>query len=353
MIKSFSALADEFIANSPDFESDLMVPDIDNKHKEIVGSAYKRMQQSEFWENFRNWAGQNDGIEPVKFFTHVLGNKSSLKNIALYFYTKIFLRRRNNFYKSSLIDDIEIIKMIGGEEFLKENRISETPGGSKYFTIHGAQISLRWARYIYLLTRILKSDLLKKDEIWVDVGPFYGGLQGLVKKYVPESRMVLVDFHHQLCRSYIYLKTLYPDANHIFPKDVRKFKKLSNLPPNSFLYVPVSDFELIKNSDVDLVSNFVSLGEMRREHFKNYMESSLFLNAKKIYLVNRFVSAPFYERTYDSDLTVVDYLKTSRSILYFDIFPIHHYLLMKRKVLGRLAYRNVSSPFFETITVQK
>jgi putative sugar O-methyltransferase len=353
MIKSFSTLATEFIANSPDFESDLTVSDIDNKHKGIVGSAYNKMQKSEFWENFRNWDGQNDGIEPVNFFTHVLGNKSSLKNIALYFYTKTFLRRRNNFYKSSLIDDMEIIKMIGGEEFLKDNRISETPDGFNYLTINGVQMNLRWSRYIYLLTRILKENLLKKDEIWVDIGPFYGGLQGLVKKYIPESRMVLVDFHHQLCRSYIYLKTLYPNANHIFPSDVRQFKNLSNLPLNSFLYVPVSDFKSIKNSDVDLVSNFVSLGEMRRKHFENYMESDLFLKAKKIYLVNRFVSAPFYERTYDSDLTIVDYLRANRRILYFDIFPIHHYLLMRRKILGHMAYRNVSSPFFETITVQK
>jgi putative sugar O-methyltransferase len=311
------------------------------------------MQQKEFWEDFRNWTEQRDGIEPVNFFTHVVGKKASLKNIALYFFTNIFLRRRNYFYISSLKDDIEIIKMIGGQRFLNENKVSETPGGVNYFIVNGVPISMRWARYIYLLTRMQNEKLLKKDEIWVDVGPFYGGLQGLVKKYVPNSRMVLVDFHHQLCRSYIYLKSLYPNASHIFPKDVEKFKKLKNLPPNSIMYVPVSEFHLIRESKADLVSNFVSLGEMKRKHFENYMESNLFLNSRKMYLVNRFVSAPFYEKTYDTDLTIIDYLKNAKKILYFDMFPIHHYFLMKRKALGHSTYRNISSPFFEIIASVK
>ncbi len=353
MTKNFSLLAEEFIKFSPDFKSDLLISEIDNKHKGIVGSAYKKMQQAKFWDDFRNWSEQKDGIEPVNFFTHVIGSKASIKNIALYFYTKIFLRGRNSFYISSLKDDIEIIKMIGGDSYLRQNQVSDTPGGSNYFIVNDIKISLRWSRYIYLLTRILKEKLLKDDEVWVDVGPFYGGIQGLVKKYVPNSRMVLVDFHHQLCRCYIYLKTQYPNATHIFPKDIKKYKNLRNLPSNAFLYVPVSEFHLIKNSRVDLVTNFVSLGEMRREHFENYMKSNLFLNSKKMYLVNRFVSSPFYERTYDSDITIVDYLKSNRKVLYFDMFPIHHYFLIKRKVLGHSVYRNSSSPAFEMISLLK
>jgi putative sugar O-methyltransferase len=308
------------------------------------------MQEAEYWQDFRNWMGQKDGIEPVNFFTHVFGAKTSLKNIALYFYTKFFLRARNNFYISSLADDIEIIKMIGGESFLNDNQVSDTPGGSNYFIVNGVEVNARWTRYIYLLTRIQKEILLKDNEIWVDVGPFYGGLQGLVKKYVPNSRIVLVDFHHQLCRCYIYLKTLYPNAKHIFPSDAKKYRNLKNLPPNSFLYIPVSEFELISNSNVDLVTNFASLGEMKREHFDNYMKSNLFLNCKKMFLVNRFVSAPFYEKTYDTDLTILDYLKVKRKISYFEMFPIHHYFLIKRKILGHSNYRNFSSPYFEMIT---
>ena len=100
------------------------------------------------------------------------------------------------------------------------------------------------------------------------------------------------------------------------------------------------------------VSNFVSLGEMRREHFNTYMTSQLFTRSKIMYLVNRFVSAPFFEKTYDSDITFLDYLNVNRKIQYFDIFPIHHYLLMNRTVLGSLSYRNISSSYFEIISKQ-
>jgi putative sugar O-methyltransferase len=353
MNNNFNFLAHEFILNSPKFEADLSIQEIDTKHQGIVGNAYKKMNEKKFWENFRNWSEQSDGIAPVDFFVDVFGPRASFRNIARYIYTKIFLRQQEKFYLSSLRDDLEAIKKIGGKKFFVENKVSDTPGGSRYCLIDGIQINLRWARYIYLLSRIINNNLIADGDIWVDVGPFYGGLQGLVKKYLPNCRMVLVDFHHQLCRSYIYLKTIHPDSEHIFPKDVSKYKNLNDLPKNSFLYVPVSEFSTISNSaDVDFVSNFVSLGEMRREHFNTYMTSQLFTRSKFMYLVNRFVSAPFFEKTYDSDITFLDYLNVNRKIQYFDIFPIHHYLLMNRTVLGSLSYRNISSSYFEIISKQ-
>jgi putative sugar O-methyltransferase len=351
MSNNFNSLAHEFISNSPNFENDLAIQEIDAKHQGIVGNAYKKMEDAAFWENFRNWSEQSDGVAPVDLFVDVFGPRASFRNIARFFYAKIFLRQQEKFYLMSLKDDIEAIKKINGEKFFFENKVLDTPGGSRYCLINGIQINLRWSRYIYLLARIVNHNLISDGDIWVDVGPFYGGLQGLVKKYFPSTRMVLVDFHHQLCRSYIYLKTLYPDAKHILPKDVKNYKDLTELPKNSFLYVPVSDFSTISNSeDISLVSNFVSLGEMRREHFNNYMSSKLFLSSKKMYLVNRFVSAPFFEKTYDSDLNLLDYLSPHRNIQYFDIFPIHHYLLMRRSVMSNISYRNVSSSYFEIVS---
>jgi hypothetical protein len=199
------------------------------------------------------------------------------------------------------------------------------------------------------LKRILIEDLVKKDSIWVDIGSFYGGLQGLVKKYVPDSKIVLVDFHHQLCRSYIYLKTLFPDAVHIFPNDVKKYKNLKNLPSGSIMYVPVTYYHLIANGKVDLVSNFFSLGEMRRLFFKKYINSQLFKKASSKFLVNRFVSSPFFEKTYDTDITILDYVDANSKVTYFDVFPLHHYAIYNREVLGTKAFRNVSSSYFELI----
>ena len=354
-MKKYSAeLAREFIDNCPDFDKDLVINNIDNKHKGIVSSAYSQSEGGDdaYWENFRNWSGQGDGLAPMDLFVDVLGKNRSFKNFVRYVYAKIFRRLRERFYWSTLNDDVEIIKQIGARSLLEDNPISATPNPGSYCLIDGLEINQRWARYIYLLKRILDENLLVGNGIWVDIGPFYGGLQGLVKKYVPDSRIVLVDFHHQLCRSYIYLKALYPDAVHIFPNQAKKYKNLSKLPNNSILYLPVSYYSNIQESKVDLVTNFFSLGEMRRTHFKGYMDSRLFLDSVKTYLVNRFVSAPFFERTYDSDIKFFDYLYDQREVEYFDIFPMHHYQLIQRMVLNRVDFRNTSSPYFELITTQ-
>ena len=70
-------------------------------------------------------------------------------------------------------------------------------------------------------------------------------------------------------------------------------------------------------------------------------------------MVNRYVSAPFFDKTYDSDLTVLDYVNNSRKITYFDVFPMTHYLITKRKLFGESRFRNVSSNYFELISSKK
>jgi len=343
-------LARKFIENSPDFFSDLAIDEIDDKHSAIVKSAYNKMDEKSFWNKFREWSGQDEGVAPVDFFVDVIGSRSSFKNILRYFFIKLFKYKRESIYRSSLADDIDAIKIVGGERLLEENKISDTPGNARYCHISNYQVNTRFLRYIYILSQINKYKLLNDDSIWIDVGPFYGGLQGYVKKYYKNSRMILVDFHHQLCRSYIYLKTIYPNSNHIFPNEIKQFHDLEKLPKDSFFYVPVNYFDKIKSSNLDLFTNFYSLGEMRREHFLNYMSSSIFKNSKYRYLINRFVSAPFFEKTYDSDINVIDYLKFNDNPIYFDVFPIHHFQQFKRNLYGRNVFRNTSSSYFELIS---
>ena len=47
-----------------------------------------------------------------------------------------------------------------------------------------------------------------------------------------------------------------------------------------------------------------------------------------------------------------DYIK-QRTLDYFDIFPIHHYQILRRKVFGQVAMRPISSPYFEMIAKRK
>ena len=119
------------------------------------------------------------------------------------------------------------------------------------------------------------------------------------------------------------------------------------------MYVKVSEFDKLSNLNADLVSNFFSFGEMKRNVFFKYYESNLLNKCKNIYLINRFVSSPFFEQTYDTDLNIFDYDKNAYEQKYFDIFPMHHYFNFKRSIFGRNTKRPASSPYFEIILSKK
>jgi putative sugar O-methyltransferase len=345
-------LAENFINNSPDFFEDLDLHDVDDKHVRILKESYEDLNDGLAYRenNFRNWRGQSDVTVPMQLSSSALKNYGFFTFILRYAYCKLFRRDHERHCLNSMRDDMDIIKLVGAGDLLIDNPVYLTPGATESFFINGTSVNLRWLRYIYLLHRILDSKLLENGDVWVDVGSYYGGLQGLVRKYQPDSRIVMVDFHHQLCRSYIYLSQLHPNSQHILPNELEQYESLDNCPKGSFIYVPVAYYKLIKDQTVGLVSNFVSLGEMRREFFDVYMNSMLFKESKKSFLINRFVSAPFFEKTYDSDLHVIDYLLDGRELSYFDIFPMHHYQLLKRNLFGRSDFRNVGSSYFEMIS---
>lgn len=344
-----------FIKNSRGFYEDANIRNIDNKHKRIIDLAYNQFVKENFnTSNFKNWDGQSDLNVPPQISLLQFKHNGFIKTIFNYICRKLFRFHGDKFIKSTILDDIEIIKQnSGGEEFLINNPVHETPGSTLFFEYNQTTVNIRWLRYLYIAQKIKSLKLIDKKQIWVDVGSYYGGLAGLIKKYFPEIKIILVDFHHQLCRSYLYLSELYPDANHIFPDNIEKFKNFKDLPANCIMYVPVSKYKNIVNNKVDLYTNFFSFGEMKSEAFELYTKSILYKKAKNIYLVNRFVSSPYFENTYDTNLNILDYDLKKEEMSYFDIFPIHHYMLLKRKVLGRLQYRNFSSPYFEFIKFGK
>ncbi len=346
-------LVKKFIKHSPGFYGDIDLQNIDKKHTDIVSEAYKQFDREFSHDNevnFRDWKGQTDYGVPEQLSINSFKLNGIWHTLFRFAYRKIFKYDDEKSLRSTLLDDIEIIKMIGAYSLLTDNPVHSTPGVKNSFSIDGITVNMRWLRYVYLLKRILNLKILTDDSVWVDVGSFYGGLQGLVRKHNPKTRIVMVDFHHQLCRSFIYLSKMYPNAIHILPSQVSEYPNFTSMPEGSFIYVPASDYEKLPKQSVDLFSNFFSFGEMKREFFNIYMNSKLFHDSKNTYLVNRFVSAPFFEKTYDSDLSVLDYLKPGKSLEYFDIFPMHNYMLVKRDLFGRKAHRNTSSSYFEMIT---
>ena len=342
----------EFISRSPYFFEDLSLPDkVDKKHDAIVRNAYDQIKDELSARNLRNWQHQSDMGAPAQLSADMFKIHGMFYTVARYLYVKLFKRQEDELFLNSLMDDISIINDIGGKKYLTENPVHETLGVGKFYQKDGYSFDMRWLRYIYLLTRILQGKMLHTNNVWVDVGSYYGGLQGLVKQYQPNLKMILVDFHHQLCRSFIYLKYKFPNSVHVFPDQLIEFSDFDTLPPGAIMYVPATKFTEVQDNHVDLATNFFSLGEMKKEYFKTYIDSNVFSRSKRSFIVNRLVSGPFFDTTYPNNLNIFDYsIENNRKITFFDIFPIHQFMIIRRPLFGRMSYRNASSAHFEMVT---
>jgi len=225
---------------------------------------------------------------------------------------------------------------------LCQNPVDLTPGETLWVSDGKARYNMRWLRYVYLAHKIISKDMMPENGTWMDIGPFYGGLQSIVKKYNLNAKFILVDFYHQLFRSFVYLRNLFPNSNHLLGLNPDQ-----KIPDDSFVYIPVQDYPKLPNLKIDLATNFFSFGEMPKHYFELYLNSNAIQNSQTIYTVNRVVSSPFFEPTYNNDLTVLDYNLENFKVQSFDIFPMHYFLRLKRELLGTKHYRNVSSTYFE------
>jgi putative sugar O-methyltransferase len=340
-------LIEIFINKCSNFDSDLYLNNIDSKHEGILNNFYKRFYYSKKFsvKNFREWSGQSDIGAPAQLsLDHI--KIEGLSSVFRFLKEKIFFLKYKH-YNNSFFDDLELLKLYGGLEILRSNPVHLTPGCLKFYKIFNTSTNFRWTRYAYIANNIIKYNLLKDNSLWLDIGCYYGGLQSFIKKNLPKVNIFLVDFNHQLCRSYIFLKKLFPNSNHVLPDDVLSFnfKKIED----SFFYVSIENFKKLPLINFDLVSNFFSFGEMKYETYKNYINNQNVKNSNYIYLVNRFVSSPQFEKTYDSKLTIFDYNLSDRIKILFDIFPIHVYNNIKRNLFKKNFYRPASSQYFELI----
>ena len=100
---------------------------------------------------------------------------------------------------------------------------------------------------------------------------------------------------------------------------------------------------------VDLVSNFYSFGEMAKDNFDIFMNSSFIKNSINLYFCNRYDSAPFYEKTYEENYSILDYLMKEFKIILNRSSGIHNYMMPIRKYNGVKKSRPISSGYFELI----
>ena len=341
-------LHDLFISKSKDFFSEENL-NIDTKHKKIVNNFYKEIKSDKnfYLKNFREWNFQDDYAVPAQF------NIDQIKHNG-FFYTSInyFVRKIYETVKPEIIngfyDDIDFLKKYSDLNLLKINPAHLSPGCKKfYFISKGISTNVRWSRYAYIASQIKKYNLLSNSDSWIDVGSYYGGLQSFVKKIYPEINMIMVDFQHQLCRSFIFLKQLYPNADHILPDDIDLDINLENS-KNKIIYLPINVYSSFKKK-FKLFTNFFSLGEMNKKDFDYYINNENHNLADHKYIVNRVVSGPYFDKTYNTDTNILEYPFDKNNTKYYDVFPIQHYQLQKTIINDRKAFRPRSSEHFEVI----
>ena len=332
----------------------------DSKHQAIVGSA----RYSFSLNDLKNWDCQGDLGAPPQFSARSL---FSYNHFSPFQWLKE--QARSYVYKQwqGYYDDIRLLHRLGYIKYLVQSPVHEVLGSTSYSHHTFANISFtantRWLRYSYFTGVISENNLLSSDNpVWIDVGSFYGGVQYIVNRSTTQPiRNILVDFEHQLSRAYCILSYHFPSSHHYLYSGSGKAISLStsstvdinSISGSSFLYCPASLYSSLSSSQStspDLFTNFFSLGEMSQIHFKEYLSSSLFQNSAHHFLVNRFVSSPFFEPTYDSNLTILDYMRyISSDSIDLTVCPIHHYQLVPRTVNGSFASRPVSSSYFQLL----
>ena len=347
-------LVERFINNSQNFWGKDFIIDLDDKHKKNL-KTFNQIYQNNlvlYAKNIINWEGQTDLGAPWQissFHIKKFGVINNLINLLKTIKRKIY---GVDFDKNVFFDDYEILKINNGIDLLKKYPVHKFPLEKNiYFFNRKEMISAnyRWLRYIYLSNQIIKKKIINNNSVWLDVGSYYGGIQSILKSEFPNLKLVLCDFNHQLCRSYVNLFQQFPDCRHILPNESINLENLDKIENGSIIYLPANNFKKFVNWKIDLLTNFFSFGEMKRSTFMEYFKNIKNTQINYIYLVNRFVSSPFFEKTYDTNLNIFDYTIDNYSKIYFDIFPIHHYIKPKRLLFGRNYKRPMSSPYFEIL----
>ena len=235
-------LAKEFISNSKNFFEDNNL-DIDNKHKKIINSFYEEFKKDKnfFTNKFRDWSKQSDYNTPPQLTLENFKKNGFYSGLIFEVLKYVYAYIRPETYEG-FYDDLKILKKFGYDKYIEQNPVHLTPNCKNFYFINKkVSTNVRWNRYAFITGQIEKYKLLSSQSIWVDIGSYYGGLQSFVKKLYPDINLVLVDFNHQLCRSYIFLKKIFPDANHFFP-DSLNASRVSTICGFCFIYFPTFFF---------------------------------------------------------------------------------------------------------------
>ncbi|MBI4596920.1 MAG: putative sugar O-methyltransferase [Candidatus Omnitrophica bacterium] len=252
-----------------------------------------------------------------------------------------------------LRENLALLKTHGYDALLKKHPCSMV-GHPYVFRTDGYQFTYRWFRHIYflgLLQRVLGSRL--SGELTpphgagfteLSIGGGYGVFSYVLKREYPAARSILVDFPEQLLLARYFLGRSFPQARIAGMAQIAQLPSISRefIQAHDFVLVPCQYYPRLEGGSVDLVTNFISFGEMTPEWFRFYVEAPPFTSAKWFFTVNRVQSRPVY----DSDLTILDYpIWDAAKRLHFGLCPALSSYFTQRGVF--LMERTAHAPFFE------
>lgn len=221
-------------------------------------------------------------------------------------------------------------------------------GNPNLFKYKGYTYTARWVRHILFLDLFKKvlDDKINSDFICLDIGSSYGIFSSLLKREYPLSHQVLLDFPEQLVLAHYFLGLNFPQAKIASYKEISKVESIDRdfLKEYDFILLPWFFYKKLASKSIDLVSNFASLGEMRREWFNYYLKSEPFLSTKYFFTANRFQSYP----EFDTDLTILDYPLHDFRKLHFRISLYFSHIYKIKRIFWNEKY-HFSSQYFEFI----
>ncbi len=300
---------------------DLLLNNLENFRKStvIIGDHYPTTRHSNIYENYYLISFLRN---PIKFLYE-------------YFYEKLPF---NIFHRSMVKEQLNLLINEGADKIVKSFPVHETPGNPNYFNYKSYIInerSLKHYYYLNIISKTLDSDIKNKSiKTVLDIGGGYGFYNALFKTIYPHTTQILVDFPHQLIFAYYFFKEKFPNSKIL---DLRDFDNCDfsyeNICEYDFILIPTNKFNLIKKNTIDIACNFFSFGEMPRITFDSYLDSEFYKTAKYHFLCNRFESSPYFEKTYDNDITILDYKIEKEKIIYFGTFPLHRYYIKKKYLI--------------------
>jgi putative sugar O-methyltransferase len=252
--------------------------------------------------------------------------------------------------RACLLECLRILKQRGFAPLLRQYPCLPV-GNPHAFDHQGYRYTFRWARHVYflgLLKQVLH-DRLRRDFVFLDIGGSYGSFSNLVKREYPASHHILVDLPEQLILARYFLGSCLPQARIAGVTELLRESAITRdfVVDHDFLLVPTSLFGRLSPNCADVVGNFASFSEMKREYFDRYTRSDVFRTARYFYTINRIEPFP---KAFGTDISILDFpITDANKRLHFGICPIFSVPFeFTHRLLFLTSYRD-PPPFFEYI----